>query len=101
MNAQKAVALDAQQFYAVAKTCVKISLLFVGSDKFDSYRCFLNKRWEKVKSIPGLQKVHHALSTGRNDIKFSCVAKMPTKLHRFAETRAAHTTEDDVLNDIL
>ena len=55
---------------------------------FKIINLFSDQRWEAVKGVHGFQKIHHIVAAGNDSIKYSAVARIPMKTHRFSVTKA-------------
>lgn len=83
VKARKAIVEDAKSFCDVAKKHSNIIIMPINSPAIVANKAFLDEKWEGVKGIPALQKVHHVVARGNNSVDYSTVAGMVTSLHQF------------------
>lgn len=102
VKARKEDVSSAAEFYEVAKRYSAITMLCINTHEINSNRDFLDQRWDGIRPIPNLQKVHHVEASGGSSVKYAFVSTMAPKVHRFTTTKPTNRiTEDDILNDLV
>lgn len=101
VKSRKESVANAEQFFEVAKRNSSSAVLKVMTQDVEKNKAFLDQRWQSVRPIPSLQKVHHIVAAGNNAIRYATVARMHTKLHSFnMVARRRFDTTDNIIDNI-